>query len=170
MKTKHEKSFEQKALQMYAREQAIKQNQKLVNKIGLITGCVSAVILLMAACYYLKPAVPTIAILLIPIGFMSGVIGFMGMLVGLVNSPDHRWDDAWKQSFIDGLSQDQKREIVATAIPKQIEKCRTYLVASGKAIQLAHKEIVSSKKDIKEYQDEIKLLQELSETIKTKTV
>ena len=40
------------------------------------------------------------------------------------------------------------------------------LVESGKSIQLAHKEIVSLKRDIKEYQDEIRELNELSETIK----
>ena len=90
MKTKHEKSFEQEALEMYAREQAGKQYQKLVNKIGLIVGLVSPPILFTAACYYLKPAAPTMAILLIPIGLLSMAIGFLGMVQGLLFAPDHR--------------------------------------------------------------------------------
>jgi len=173
MKTKNEKSFEQKTLQLYAREQAIKQYEGFLDKIRLITGFVAAVILLIAVFYYLKPGALNVfsaIFLLLSIGAISMAIGGMGMVLSMGFVSDHRWDDTWKQSFIDHLSQDQKRDIIAAAIPKHIEKCMKNLVASGKSIQLAHKEIVSSKKDIKEYQGEIKLLQELSETIKTKTV
>ena len=96
MKTKHEKSFEQNALEVYAREQAIKQNQKLVNKIGLITGCISAVILLIAACYYLKLGALNIFsafLLLMFLGFASTVIGFIGSTFGFAFVPDYRWND-----------------------------------------------------------------------------
>lgn len=172
MKTKHEKSFEQDVLERYSWKISMEKYPKVVNKIGLYSGCISAIVLCLVW-FFWKPnlsSMPSTLRAFAGICCISAMFGLCVMALSIQFISNYFVSDKWRQSFLDTMSQDQKREVVAAAITDRIEKCTKYLVASGKSIQNAHKEIISSTKAIKGYQDEIRKLQELSETIKTKTL